>query len=154
MGVDFDETFSPVIKSTIVCTVLSLVVCFGWTMCQLDVKNAFFHGILDEIVYMAQPPSLIDPARLYRVCHLQKAIYGLKQAPRAWFQRLSTFLLQYSFTQSQADHSLFIYLSNSTTMFLLLYVDDIILIGNQPSLVSSFIITSSKEFELRCKTLI
>src|SRR3954469_19996099 len=96
---------------------------------------------------MAQPPGFTDPACPNHVCHLQKAIYGLKQAPRAWFQRLSSFLLRFGFVQCRADHSLFIYRSTSAIMLLLLYVDDIILTGNQPSLLASFVNTLGKEFE-------
>src|SRR5436190_17407721 len=78
-GIDFDETFNPVIRPTTIRTILSLAVSSGWSFRQLDVKNAFLHDDLIETVYMAQPPGFIDPARPNHVCHLQKAIYGLKQ---------------------------------------------------------------------------
>ncbi|CAL9006756.1 unnamed protein product [Prunus brigantina] len=108
-GIDYAKTFSHVVKPATICTVLSLAVSRGWSLCQLDVKNAFLHGFLQEDVYMAQPPGFIDPTRPSYVCKLHKALYGLKQAPRAWFHRISTFLLSVGFTLSQADTSLFIF---------------------------------------------
>ncbi|GJV70942.1 ribonuclease H-like domain-containing protein [Tanacetum coccineum] len=86
-GIDFDETFSPVVKPATIRTVLSLAVTSDWPIHQLDVKNAFLHGQLSETVYMHQPPGFVDSAHLDYVCHLQRSLYGLKQAPRAWFQR-------------------------------------------------------------------
>lgn len=96
---DFNETLSLVIKPTIIRTIHSRVVSYRWSMHQLDVKKAFLHGNLFEIVYMAQSPCFIDLAHPVRVCHLEKTNYGLKQAPRAWFQCLGSFLLWFDFTQ-------------------------------------------------------
>ncbi|GJU23625.1 ribonuclease H-like domain-containing protein [Tanacetum coccineum] len=85
-SVDFDETFSPVVKSATIRTVLSLDVSRQWPIHQLDVKNAFLNGDLSEIVYMHQPPSFDDSRYPNHVCLLQRSLYGLKQARRAWFQ--------------------------------------------------------------------
>ncbi|GKC90755.1 ribonuclease H-like domain-containing protein, partial [Tanacetum coccineum] len=87
LGVDFDETFSPVVKPATIRTVLSLVVSRKWPIHQLDVKNAFLNGDLSETVYMHQPPGFVDARFPNHVCRLQRSLYGLKQAPRAWFQR-------------------------------------------------------------------
>ncbi|GKC61791.1 ribonuclease H-like domain-containing protein [Tanacetum coccineum] len=86
LGVDFDETFSPVFKPDTIRTVLSLVVSSKWTIHQLDVKNAFLNGDLSKTVHMHQPPSFVDARFPNHVCCLQRSLYGLKQAPRAWFQ--------------------------------------------------------------------
>ncbi|CAL9009623.1 unnamed protein product [Prunus brigantina] len=82
-GTDYTETFSSVVKPAIIHTVLSLAISCGWSLRQLDVKNAFFHGFVQEDVYVSQPPGFIDPTHPSYVCKLHKALYGLKKAPRA-----------------------------------------------------------------------
>lgn len=131
-GIDFHETFRPVVKPTTVRLILSLTVSSGWVICQLDVKNAFLYGHLSEEVYMQQPPRFAHPHLPNHVCRLRKSIYGLKQAPRAWYHRFSTFLLSLGFTCSNSDTSMFIFRYDKHILVLLLYVDDIILIGSSP----------------------
>ncbi|CAL2224604.1 unnamed protein product [Prunus armeniaca] len=126
-----------------------MAVSFGWPLRQLDVKNAFLHGVLNETVFMTQPPGFVDPHCPNHVCRLHKAIYGLKQAPHAWFHRFSSFIIQYGFTQSRADQSMFVYRHSSHIMVLLLYVDDIVLTGNTQSMLSSFISTLGTKFEIK-----
>ena len=87
-GIDYFETFSPVIRRASVLLVLSLATSYNWTLRQLDVNNAFLQGSLDEVVYMEQPPGFVDKDRPHYVCRLNKAIYGVKQAPRAWYNAL------------------------------------------------------------------
>jgi hypothetical protein len=84
LGVDYDETFSPVVKSATVRTVLATAISHNWPIQQLDVKNAFLYGTLTEIAYYSQPMGFADLAHPDLVCHLRKSLYGLKQAPRAW----------------------------------------------------------------------
>nr|KAJ0213326.1 hypothetical protein LSAT_V11C400158820 [Lactuca sativa] len=137
-GIDYSRTFSPVIKAYTVRIVLSLAVLNKWCLHQLDVKSAFLHGQLIETVFMEQPPGFNDPQFPNHVCKLSKALYGLKQAPRAWFQRLNTFLLSNGCVCSRADTSLFIFSHDSCIMYLLVYVDDLILIGSDESVVTGF----------------
>ncbi|KAB2625402.1 hypothetical protein D8674_017062 [Pyrus ussuriensis x Pyrus communis] len=149
LGIDYGETFSSVIKPATIRTGLSLAVSNHWSVRQFDVKNAFLHGHLQEEVYMSQPPGFVDPQRPNHVCRLTKVLYDLKQAPRAWFHCFSSYLFQYGFLQSEADSSLFIYHGGSSRMWLLLYVDDIVLTGNNPSLLQHFITALGHVFELK-----
>jgi transposase InsO family protein len=148
-GIDFDETFSPVVKPPTVRLILSLTVSLNWPLRQLDVKNAFLHGTLKEEVYMTQPQGYVDPTHPTHVCKLLKSIYGLKQAPRAWFESFTSQLLHLGFIASTADSSLFIYKHNKIVAYLLLYVDDIVLTGNTPSCLDQLIQQLSTVFDLK-----
>jgi hypothetical protein len=125
-GIEYEDTFSPVVKATTTHLVLSLAVSQGWSLRQLDVQNAFLHGVLEEEVYMRQPPGYESKESPDYVCRLDKAIYGLKQAPRAWYSRLSTKLHQLGFTPSKGDTSFFFLRNKDVTVFILVYVDYII----------------------------
>ncbi|KAD3068070.1 hypothetical protein E3N88_35950 [Mikania micrantha] len=148
-GIDYHETFSPVVKSTTVWVVLSLAVTRQWPLRQLDVQNAFLHGDLKETVYLRQPQGFIDPQKPQHVCLLHKSLYGLKQAPRAWFNRLSGILLQLGFHGSKTDPSLFIYSHNGHLLYMLVYVDDIILTGNNSQLIDHIVQRLSNIFAIQ-----
>jgi histone deacetylase 1/2 len=105
---------------------LSIAISRGWNLRQLDVQNAFLHGVLEEEVYMEQPPEFEDRTKTNFVCKLDKALYGLKQAPRAWYSRLGAKLVAFGFQPSKADTSLFFYDKGGVIIFVLVYVDDII----------------------------
>lgn len=105
-GIDYEDTFSPVVKAATIRLVLSIVVSQRWSLRQLDVQNAFLHGVLEEEVYMRQPPGYQDKRFPDYVCKLDKALYGLKQAPRAWYHRLSAKLQELGFKPSKGDTSL------------------------------------------------
>ncbi|GJU28437.1 ribonuclease H-like domain-containing protein [Tanacetum coccineum] len=147
-GVDFDETFSPVVKPATIRTVLSLAVSRQWPIHQLDVKNAFLNGDLSETVYMHQPPGFVDSRYPNHVCLLQRSLYGLKQAPRAWFQRFAGYATRAGFSPSRCDSSLFIYTQGSQVAYLLIYVDDIILTASSPVLLQQIIDSLHKEFDM------
>lgn len=120
-----------------------------WPIHQLDVKNAFLHGTLNETVYMEQPPGFQDSQKPYHVCSLKKSLYGLRQAPRAWFDKFSDFLLEYGFFCSSTDPSLFIYHQQQHTILLLLYVDDIVLTGSSSQMLSTLIQSLSLKFHMK-----
>ncbi|KAD7116530.1 hypothetical protein E3N88_03798 [Mikania micrantha] len=138
-GIDYSDTFSPVVKATTIRLVLSLAVTQQWPLRQLDIQNAFLHGDLQETVYLQQPPGFVDPAKPDHVCLLHKSLYGLKQAPRAWFHQLSTTLHKLGFQGSKTDPSLFVYSSGGTLLYMLVYVDDIVLTGNNPQVIDTVV---------------
>jgi hypothetical protein len=148
-GVNYFETYSPIVKPITVHTVLSLVVSAGWCIKQVDVSNAFLHGHLQETVYMSQPPSFVNAMHPNAVCLLKKALYGLKQAPRAWLHRLSSCLLELGFQGSKSDSSLFIFKSASVTILALVYVDDLILTGSSLDAIDELIHNLSRDFPMK-----
>ncbi|RVW50155.1 Retrovirus-related Pol polyprotein from transposon RE1 [Vitis vinifera] len=138
-GIYYIDTFSPVVKPTTIHVVLSLVVSRSWSLRQLDVNNVFLQGNLSENVYMSQPPGFVDQDHPTHICRLRKAIYGLKQAPRAWYQELHTFLLSSGFKNSYVDASLFVFNVDGHILYFLVYVDDIIITSNNPTMVDPFV---------------
>ncbi|KAI3797236.1 hypothetical protein L1987_32491 [Smallanthus sonchifolius] len=148
VGIDCDETFSPVVKPATIRTVLSLALSKQWPIHQLDVKNAFLHGDLQETIYMHQPPGFVDSTAPHYVCRLRKSLYGLKQAPRAWFNRFSTFIISQGFKSSLCDNSLFVYRQGTNTAYLLLYVDDIVLTASSTEFLNKIISSLSTEFAM------
>ena len=148
-GINCDETFSPVVKPASIRIVLSIALSLSWSIHQLDVKNAFFHGHLNETVYIHQPLGFRDPTRLDHVCLLKKSFYVLKQVPRAWYQWFADFVTTIGFRNSIFDNSLFIYFHGSNIAYLLLYVDDIILIASSVLLRQSIISKLSSEFAMK-----
>jgi hypothetical protein len=144
-GVDYFETFSPVAKLTAERTLLALSSINNWFLEQLDVNNAFLHGDLNEEVYMTIPPGYKlahSASSSTKVCKLNKSIYGLKQASRQWYSKLSDSLISLGYSHSNADYSLFTKTCNNKFTAILIYVDDIVLTGNDFSeiqLVKSFL---------------
>jgi histone deacetylase 1/2 len=120
-GIDYEDTFSPVVKALTIRLVLSLAVSKGWTLRQLGVHNAFLHSILVEELFMRQPPGFEDKKNPHYVCKLDKALYGLKQAPRAWYSRLSGKLQKLGFVPSKAGTSLFYY-KRGCTLYICWYM--------------------------------
>ncbi|CAM8944065.1 unnamed protein product [Rhodiola kirilowii] len=137
-GLDYHETFAPVVKMNTVRTLLAVASSRGWPLYQLDVDNAFLHGHLDEEVYMTLPIGFYKREKSQgKVCKFNKSIYGLKQASRQWFSKFSDALIQFGFIPSLNDYSLFTYNKEGVYLALLVYVDDVIITGTSNSLISS-----------------
>ena len=136
-SIDFLETFSPVAKLSTVQLFLALASTQHWLLEQLDVNNVFLHGDLHEEVYMELPLGVVPP-QPGQVCKLKKSLYGLRQANRQWYEKLSNVLLASGFMQSQADFSLFTKRKpDGSFTALLIYVDDMLLTGNDQDEIKS-----------------
>ncbi|XP_014660545.1 uncharacterized protein LOC106804288 [Setaria italica] len=122
-GVDFGETFTPVVKPSTIRTV----------------PNAFLHGHLDEQVYCRQPTGFVDPEQPDAVYLLSRSLYGLRQAPRAWFTSFTNFITQIGFKQMRSDSSLFVFRDGVDTAYLLLYVDDMVLTASTSTLLQHIV---------------
>jgi hypothetical protein len=119
---------------TTIHTLLIVVSIWEWSISQLDVKNAFLNGELHEDIYMRPPPGYSVPEGM--VCHLRRSLYGLKQAPRAWFQRFASMVTTAGFSASAHDPALFVHVSPHGRTLLLLYVDDMIITGDDPEYIA------------------
>lgn len=148
-GLDYTELFSPVVKPTTIRIVLSRAITLGWSIRQLDVHNVFLHGVLDEEVFMRQPPVFKDNTQPNHICRLSKAIYGLKHGQRAWHTRLTLVLSKFGFIASTADSFLFIFRSQTVTTYLLIYVVDIIIISSSATTSDKLVDGLRKHFNVK-----
>lgn len=155
-GIDYLDTFAPVAKLVTVKLMFALAAIRRWTLCQMDVSNAFLNGDLFEEVFMELPPSYTGSKGrcppINAVCKLQKSLYGLKQSSRQWYFKFHEAMASQGFRQSQLDHSLFIKGSidsvgnnGSSFIALIVYVDDILIASN-----SNLAICSLKQ-DLQCR---
>jgi hypothetical protein len=133
-GRDYDETFAPIAHMTTIHTLLTVPSVREWSITQLDVKNVFFNGELREDVYMHPPPGYSVPEGM--VCHLRRSLYGLKQAPRAWFQHFASVVIATGFSSNAHDPALFVHVSPRGRTLLLVYVDDMIITGDDPEYIT------------------
>ena len=136
-GIDYDETFSPVAKIKSIRILLAIAAFHDYEVWQMDVKTAFLNGKLQEDVHMAQPEGFVHAKYPNRVCKLEKSIYGLKQASRSWNLCFNEKIKEFGFSRSKDESCVYVKSSGSIVVFLVLYVDDILLIGNDiPTLQS------------------
>ncbi|KAM1184772.1 hypothetical protein PS2_013847 [Malus domestica] len=128
---------------------LSVAVNHDWSLLQMDVKNAFLHGELEEEVYMKLPPGHPQEHETNKVCKLHKAIYGLKQSLRAWYLKLSSVLQAAGFQRNHADSSLFVRNGTNGKVIVLIYVDDLIITGDNIEEINALKSSFHQQFALR-----
>nr|GEV36930.1 ribonuclease H-like domain-containing protein [Tanacetum cinerariifolium] len=145
-GFDYMETFSHVVKLSIVRCMLNVAMCNSLDLFQLDINNAFLYGDLSEDVYMTLPPGFDNQNG--KVCKLNKSLYGLKQAPRQWNAKLTMALLENGFVQSKFDYSLFKKKFDKVLIALLIYVDDIVITGNDLADIEKFKMFLKSKFQI------
>ncbi len=136
-GIDYDETFSPVAKIKSIRILLAIAAFYDYEIWQMDVKTAFLNGKLDEDVYMAQPEGFIHSKYPNKVCKLERSIYGLKQASRSWNICFHEKIKEFGFSRSEYESCVYYKASGSNVTFLVLYVDDILIIGNNIPMLQS-----------------
>ena len=129
-GVDFLDTFAPVVRWETIRILIAIATYLNWTIHELDVLTAFLNGILTENIYMHQPLGFVRRGAKHLVCKLHKSLYGLRQSLCAWYALLHAALLAWKLTQSQADPNLYFAHINDHTIALLVYVDDIQISGS------------------------
>ena len=148
-GVDYEETFSPVAMLKSIRILLSIAAYYDYEIWQMDVKTAFLNGSLDECIYMVQPEGFITQDQEQKVCKLLKSIYGLKQASRSWNIRFDTTIKSYGFEQNVDEPCVYKHIIDKKVVSLLLYVDDILLIGNDVKILSDVKAWLANQFQMK-----
>ncbi|WKA06698.1 hypothetical protein VitviT2T_024587 [Vitis vinifera] len=149
-GIDFDEIFSPVVKMSSIRVVLGLAASLDLEIQQMDVKTAFLHGDLDKEIYMEQPEGFVLKGKEDYVCKLKKSLYGLKQAPRQWYKKFESVMGEQGYRKTTSDHCVFVQkFSDDDFVILLLYVDDILIVGRNVSRIDNLKKQLSKSFAMK-----
>lgn len=148
-GIDYDETFSPVAKINTLRVLFSIAANKDWPLHQYDVTNAFLHGELQKPVFMCPPPGYTSDFVDGEVCQLKKTLYGLKQSPRAWFGRFTVAMKKYGYKQSNSDHTLFLKRKGEKITCLVIYVDDMIITGDDVKETDSLRENLFSEFSMK-----
>lgn len=149
-GLDYYDTFAPVVKFSTVRSLLAIVAAEDYECEQMDVVTAFLNGDLDEDIYMKIPEGLKDEANEGKVCKLNKALYGLKQAPRQWYAKIHEYLVNdLKFESSMNDPCLYIRKAAEVILIIALYVDDLLIIGNSKVDINRIKEEFKKRFEMK-----
>jgi hypothetical protein len=148
-GLDYKETFAPVAKFASIRTLLALAATQDYEVHQMDVVTAFLNGDLDVDLYMQQPEGFVVSGQEHLVCKLRKSIYGLRQAGRAWFEKINTALIRMDFTALDSDHCVYVRHQGAEVLYIVLYVDDLLLIGSSLAEVKQLKEDLSARFEMK-----
>jgi hypothetical protein len=135
-GVDYEETFAPMARHTLIRDILAITAVKKWKVHQLDVRTTFLDSVIEEEVYVEQPQGFKTHDSQTRV-QMKKSLYGFKQAPMVWYVRIDSFLMSLGFTKSKADSNLYYKVVDGGPVMLLLYVDDLFLIGDKKLITES-----------------
>ncbi|GJR65307.1 putative ribonuclease H-like domain-containing protein [Tanacetum coccineum] len=147
-GIDYDEVFTSVARIEAIRLFLAYASFKDFVVYQMDVKSAFLYGKIEEEVYVCQPPGFEDPDFPDRVYKVEKALYGLHQAPRAWYETLSTYLLDNEFQRGKIDKTLFIKRYKGDILLVQVYVDDIIFGSTKKELCNAFEKLMHEKFQM------
>ncbi|GJS94799.1 retrotransposon protein, putative, ty1-copia subclass [Tanacetum coccineum] len=148
-GIDYNEVFSPVVRHTSIRVILSLTACEDYELEQLDVKTTFLHGNLEETIYMRQPLSF-EEGTGNKVCLLNKSLYGLKQSPRQWYKRFNVYMISNGFSRSSYDSCVYFKeFAPGMYIYLLLYVDDMLIACKSKSEIEYTKGLMRKEFDMK-----
>ena len=147
-GIDFGDIFSPVAKLTTIRFLLSLDATIDLEVEQMDVKTMFLHGDLDEEIYMKQPEGFTIKDKKELVCKLKKSLYGLKQSPRMRYQKFNTYIQGLGFVRSKVDHCVYYKQVGKHFIYLVLYVDDM-LVGNNMDVIKEVKMQLSSKFDMK-----
>ena len=148
-GIDYEETFSPVAMLKSIRILLSIIAYYDYEIWQMDVKTAFINSNLEEEIYMIQPEGFIAKNQEHMVCKLKRSIYGFKQASRSWNIRFDQAIKLFGFEQNLDEPRVYKRHQDKVAMFLVLYVDDILLIGNDVGVMSSVNVWLSSQFNMK-----
>jgi hypothetical protein len=148
-GIDYEETFASVTKMATVRVVITVAASRGWVLHQMDVNNAFLHGELQEEVYLDQPPGYEDMSHPDYVCRLHKALYGLKHTSRAWHDKIAEYLVTIGFYMSDVDHSLYVRKSDEGIVVITIYVDHLIVGGDNEKEVEHVKSLLKQKFDMK-----
>ncbi|KAL0533145.1 hypothetical protein IC582_030360 [Cucumis melo] len=148
-GIDYKETFSPVSKKDSLRIIMVLVAHYDLELHQMDVKTAFLNGNLDEEVFMDQPEGFMVEGKEHMVCKLKRSIYGLKQASKQWYLKFNDTITSFGFKENIVDRCIYLKISGSKFIILVLYVDDILLATNDFGLLCQTKEFLSKNFEMK-----
>jgi hypothetical protein len=148
-GIDYEETFSPVVKFVSIRLILSLVGSLNLELHQMDVKTAFLNGDLNEEIFMAQPEGYVVKGQEGKVCRLRKSIYGLKQSSRQWNLRFDQTVVSFGFEIIDEDHCVYVIHEKGKFVILLLYVDDMLLASNDIRYLTQIKDWLSSQFEMK-----
>ncbi|UYV84396.1 hypothetical protein LAZ67_X002013 [Cordylochernes scorpioides] len=149
VGIQYSETFSPVLRDDSFRTLLAFAALQNWKINHYDVETAYLYGKLEEVIYMKQPPGIEQRRNEQRVCRLNKAIYGLKQSERIWFETLTNYLIKMNFKHLGSDKCIFTFETQNGRLILAFYVDDMLIISSNEYVLNEAISIIKNQFKLK-----